>query len=212
MKIVVDNVMERYRKEKIPIEKFELGTMSSRDNYVSSRVFPWIDKCLDIAIQNGVKDLVLTLRSYQLPIFTIFAAKSLRELVVWGCTSMPVSLSSGVVNCNSLRKLSLSDVKLDENMLQTLLNGCPMIVSFILKCCSGLKKIELLNLQKIRSVSIKTHKMQRLNIQAPTLEHLFYSGFSEELDVVECQNLKSLELSDVYISAKTMSMLHVLIS
>ncbi|KAM3326997.1 hypothetical protein P3S67_002123 [Capsicum chacoense] len=200
MKIVVDNVMERYRKEKIPIEKFELGTMLSRDNYVSSRVFPWIDKCLDIAIQNGVKDLVLTLRSYRLPIFTILAAKSLRELVVWGCILMPVSLSSGVVNCNSLRKLSLSDVKLDENMLQTLLNCCPMIVSFILKCCSGLKKIDLLNLQKIRSVSIKTHKMQRLNIQAPTLEHLFYSGFSEELDVVECQNLKSLELSDVHIS------------
>ncbi|KAG5573427.1 hypothetical protein H5410_063193 [Solanum commersonii] len=39
-------------------------------------------------------------------------------------------------------------------MLQTLLNSCPLIVSFVLKHCWGLKNIELLNLQKIKSISI----------------------------------------------------------
>ncbi|PHT39084.1 hypothetical protein CQW23_22657 [Capsicum baccatum] len=151
MKIVVDNIMERYRKGKIPIEKFELSDYSN-----NSQVFLLIDKWLHIAFHNGVKDLVF--------------------------------------------RLSLSHVTLDEDMLQALLNSCPLIVSFILEYCSGLKKIELLNLQKIKSVSVKVHKSQRLKIQAQTLEHLFYSGFSKEVDVVECQNLKSLELSGVYIS------------
>ncbi|KAM3327054.1 hypothetical protein P3S67_002180 [Capsicum chacoense] len=200
MKIVVDNIMERYRKGKIAIEKFELGTTLSRDNYVSCRVFSRIDKWLDVAIQNGVKDLVLTHGSYRLHIFTILAAKSLRELVLEYCNLMPVSLSSGVVNCNCLRKLSLLYVTLDEHMLQTLLKSCPLIVSFILNCCLGLEKIELLNLQKIKSVSIRKLKNQRVKIEASTLEHLSYSGFSEGLDVVECPNLKYLELSDVYIS------------
>ncbi|PHT39091.1 hypothetical protein CQW23_22664 [Capsicum baccatum] len=127
-------------------------------------------------------------------------AKSLRELVLEYCNLMPVSLSSGVVNCNCLRKLSLLYVTLDEHMLQTLLKSCPLIVSFILNCCLGLEKIELLNLQKIKSVSIRKLKNQRVKIEASTLEHLSYSGFSEGLDVVECQNLKYLELSDVYIS------------
>ncbi|PHT39198.1 hypothetical protein CQW23_22771 [Capsicum baccatum] len=111
---------------------------------------------------------------------------------------MPVSLSSGVLlNCNSLRKLSLSYVTLDENILQTLLNSCPLIVSFILKFCSGLEKIELPNLRKIKSVSIRICKNQRVKIEAPTLEHLSYFGLclSEGLVVTECQNLKSLDLT-----------------
>ncbi|PHT39092.1 hypothetical protein CQW23_22665 [Capsicum baccatum] len=196
MKKVVDNVMERYRKEKIPIEKLEL----SQYHNDSHEVFPLIDKWLDIALQNGVKYLIFRVSKFSLPIFTILAAKSLRELVVWGCTLMPVSLSSCVVmNCNSLRKLSLSFVTLDESIIQTLLNSCPLIVSFILKFCSGLEKIELRNLQKIKSVFIRICKNQRVKIEAPTLE-VSYFGLLKGLDVTECQNLKSLDLTNVIIS------------
>ncbi|KAF3622047.1 putative F-box protein-like [Capsicum annuum] len=105
---------------------------------------------------------------------------------------MPVSLSSCVVmNCNSLRKLSLSFVTLDESILQTLLNSCPLIVSFILKFCSGLEKIELRNLQKIKSVFIRICKNQRVKIEAPTLE-VSYFGLLKGLDVTE------YDLSDVW--------------
>ncbi|KAM3327052.1 hypothetical protein P3S67_002178 [Capsicum chacoense] len=207
MKIVADNIMDRYRKGKIAIEKFELGTTPSRDNYVSSRVLSHIDKWLDIAIQNGVKDLVLTPGSHRLPIFTILAAKSLRELVLEYCNLMPVSLSSGVVNCNSLRKLSLLNVKLDENMHKTLLNSCPVIVSLILRYCAGLENIELLNLQKIKSVSIQKCKNQHVKIEASTLEHFSYSSFFfKGLDVFECQNLKSLELPERFSTLKSRSL------
>ncbi|XP_059310028.1 FBD-associated F-box protein At3g52670-like [Lycium ferocissimum] len=197
---IVDNIMERYRDGKIPIEKFELSDYSD-----SIEVFVLIDKWLDIALQNGVKDLVYRdfscSSSYRCPIFTILAAKSLRDLVLWCCNLKLVSFTSSVANCNSLRKLSLIAVHLDENMLQTLLSSCPLIVSFILEYCDGLEKIELLNLQKIKSVSIRTQQNRLVKIQAPTLENLTYSSYSsEEFDVVECQNLKSLDISHVTIS------------
>ncbi|KAM3337730.1 hypothetical protein P3S68_032055 [Capsicum galapagoense] len=63
-------------------------------------------------------------------------------------------------------------------MLQDLLNSCPLIVSLILKRCTGLDESE-----------------------APTLEHLSFSNYSYlDLDVIECQNLKFLELNEVKTS------------
>ncbi|KAF3653661.1 hypothetical protein T459_07569 [Capsicum annuum] len=62
---------------------------------------------------------------------------------------------------------------------------------------SGLEKIELPNLRKIKSVSIRICKNQRVKIEAPTLEHLSYFGLclSEGLVVTECKDLKSLDLT-----------------
>ncbi|XP_047264057.1 F-box/LRR-repeat protein 25-like, partial [Capsicum annuum] len=164
-KIAVDNIMERYKDRKIPIGKFELSNY-----YANSQVFPLIDEWLHIALQNGVKDLVVKCPLYPLPIFTILGAKSLRELVLVGCTLLPDSLYSGVVSCNSLRKLSLSSVRLDENMFQTLLNSCPLVVSVTLEYCSGL--------EKIKSDSLKVLKIQYCGeiweIDAPNLVTLEY--------------------------------------
>ncbi|WMV26217.1 hypothetical protein MTR67_019602 [Solanum verrucosum] len=189
---IVDTIMDRYRDRKICIDKFELSY-----SYFFLISQP-IEKWLDIALQNGVKYLFFEVSDYSLPIFIILAAKSLTELVVESCTLIPVSFSSGVTNCNSLRKLSLSHVKLDEDMLQTLLNCCPLIVSFIFDQCWGLKKIELLNLQKIKSVSIKNRKEQSqlVKIQAPTLEHLSYDDYLwGKLDIVEyCNRVQHLKI------------------
>ncbi|XP_010326664.1 F-box protein At5g03100-like [Solanum lycopersicum] len=191
---IVDNIMKRYRDRIIPIEKFELSYFDS-----SSQGFPLIDKWFDIALQNGVKDIAFNVpkySSYRLPIFKILATKSLRELVVWGCHLKRASLSTGVVNCNSLRLLSLSYVTLSEKMLQTLLNICPLIVSFVCDYCDGLEKIELVNLQNIKSISIWKGRKQRVKIQAPTLEHLSYFSVSREssmLDMLDVPNLVSLE-------------------
>ncbi|WMV46950.1 hypothetical protein MTR67_040335 [Solanum verrucosum] len=143
----VDSIIERYRDGKIPIEKFELSNSSYSDE-----VFPLFDKWLHIALQNSVKDIVFGAKdivfgvprytSYTLPIFTILAAKSLRELVLRGFNLKHVSLSSGgVANYNSLRKLCLSSISLDDNMLQTLLNRCSLIVNLVLEYCYGLENI-----------------------------------------------------------------------
>ncbi|KAG5586537.1 hypothetical protein H5410_046971 [Solanum commersonii] len=53
------------------------------------------------------------------------------------------------------------------------------------------------NLQKIRSLSIKLCHEKLVKIQAPTLEYLSYSSYRslDELDIVEYQNLKTVEMS-----------------
>ncbi|KAM3199655.1 hypothetical protein P3L10_032015 [Capsicum annuum] len=164
-KKIVDTIMQRYRDGKIPIDKFEL-TNCLRDS--SSEFSDRMEKFIDIAIRNGVKDIVYgspyhSISSYHFPIIKVLAEKHLRELVLNNC-SIDTSLSGGVANYHSLRKLSLYNVCLSENMLQDLLNSCPLIVSLILESVLGLDKIE-----------------------APTLEHLSFSNYSYlDLDVVEC--------------------------
>ncbi|KAG5587540.1 hypothetical protein H5410_047974 [Solanum commersonii] len=132
---IVDDIMGRYRDGKIPIEKFELSDdRLFFENSHEVLVVPMIDKWLGIVLTNGVKDL--TISSYPLFIFAILAV---------------------VVNCNSLRKLCLFYVRLDENMLQALLNSCPLTESFIFEYCKGL---ETMNPQKIKSVSLKFLKIR----------------------------------------------------
>lgn len=193
MKKVMDNIMERYRDQKIPIEKLELS-YSTRSN----EFFPLFDKWLDIALQNGVKYLVFRVSSreaYPLPMLTILATKSLRELVLTGCElHCDSSSSGGVVNCNSLRKLSLTRVNLGENTLQILLNSCRFIDTLILDSCPWLKKIEILNnLPKIKSVSIRhSDQLQLVKIEAPSLEHLYYFTGAEKF-CIDAPNLVSWE-------------------
>lgn len=185
--------MERYRDKKIPIEKLDLS-YSIRSN----EFFPLFDKWLDIALQNGVKYLVFRLSSrkaYPLPMLTILATKSLRELVSTGCELYSDSSSSGgLVNCNSLRKLSLTRVNLGENRLQILLNSCRFIDTLILDYCPWLKKIEILNnLPNIKSVSIRhSDKLQLVKIEAPSLEHLYYFTGAEKF-CIDAPNLVSWE-------------------
>ncbi|KAM3356904.1 hypothetical protein P3S68_023618 [Capsicum galapagoense] len=69
----VDTIMERYRDGKIPIVKFEIAYSGS-----SRKVFSLIDKWIDIALQNGVKYLDVTVPNYSLSTSTILAAKSVR--------------------------------------------------------------------------------------------------------------------------------------
>ncbi|KAG5586723.1 hypothetical protein H5410_047157 [Solanum commersonii] len=208
----VDRIIERYQDRKIPIEKFELS-----DSSYSDEVFPLFDKWLHIALQNCVKDIIFGAKdivfgvprytSYTLPIFTILAAKSLIELVLMGFCLKYVSLSSGgVANYNSLRKLSISSISLNDNMLQTLLNRFSLIVNLVLEYCYGLEKIELLNLQRIKSDTIKTFRNQRVKIDTPTLEHLYYLDAGEAylmLDIINVPNLVSLE----YIARETKDIL-----
>ncbi|KAF3646274.1 hypothetical protein T459_07893 [Capsicum annuum] len=190
---VVDYIMKRYRDEKVHIEKFELSDCS---DYSCNEVSPIFDKWLDIALQNiGVKRAGPGQPGIDPSIL-------IGELVLYGCDLKRASLSSGVVNCNSLRILSLRHVDLDKNILQTLLNSCPFITSFICDFCRGLKKIEILNLQKIKSITIwKRSIYQHVKIHAPTLEHfLCYSADRDakyqcipELDIIDAPNLLSLE-------------------
>lgn len=197
---IVDEITKRYKDENIPIEKFHFHNFTKPDH-----IFPLIDRWLDIALQNGVRDVVYRdvrhSTSYPFPVFKFLESKYLRELILTGCDLMHVSLFSvsHVATCHSLRKLSLSCVRINMIMLQILLYCCPFIVDLTIEHCTGLKNIELWNLRYIRSLTIRIH--QPIIIHAPALEHLSYSSYSlKYLNIVEYENLKSLEISCTDIS------------
>nr|XP_025888723.1 F-box/FBD/LRR-repeat protein At1g13570-like [Solanum lycopersicum] len=202
---IVEKIMERYKDEKYPIDKFELDITSSP--YHHALAFPRIDNWLDTALQNGVKDVVceVNVPSYPFPISAFLISKSLRELVLTGCDIMSLLLSTSPMNCHSLRKLSLCDVRLDHHVLQTLLSCCPLISNLEIKNCSLLTKIELRNLQNIKSFHISpTDETLSVKIQALPLEHLSIFEQIVAFDIIECQNLKSLELSLLSISQESL--------
>ncbi|PHT33715.1 hypothetical protein CQW23_25515 [Capsicum baccatum] len=188
----MDAIIERYRNGKIPIEKLSFSVSTKVE------VFPWIDKWLGIAIQNYVKDLEFgymdsgystLLYLDPLPVFTMLTAKSLRKLVLKDCDLTKATLwSSGSVATyyDSLRELSLLGVRLNDNMLQTLLATCPMIVHFTIKHCVGLSKIELRNLQMIK-MNLKSLKLSCVKISDGFIEHL-----TSRCEFLECLMLDNI--------------------
>ncbi|WMV26215.1 hypothetical protein MTR67_019600 [Solanum verrucosum] len=163
--------MNRYRDEKIPIDKFELS-------YSYNPEVPQpIDKWLFIALENDVKSIFYRVPNFALSIFIILEAKSLRELVVECSKLMPVILfSSGIPYCTSLRKLSLTRVKLDEYMLQTLLNCCPLIANFIFEYCIGLEEKLISKSQLLKDLKIQYCKGE-VEIDSSNLESIEYMGY-----------------------------------
>ncbi|KAK4732150.1 hypothetical protein R3W88_025138 [Solanum pinnatisectum] len=171
----VDSIIERYRDEKIPIEKFELSNTS-----FSEEIFPLFDKRLDIALQSGVKDIVFRVpryTSYTLPIFTILAAKSLRELVLRGFNLKLVSLSSGgVANYNSLRKPSLSSIIVESSKdrvtIKTFTNQhvkieASTLGTLILFCrWEGYPMLDMINAPNLVSLECRGDKIPKIFVDA----------------------------------------------
>ncbi|MCD7466270.1 hypothetical protein HAX54_002828 [Datura stramonium] len=198
----VDLILERYRDSKISIHMFKF--LKGFDKYYDFD--PLYDKWLAIALYNGVKHLEFaqakmpSFSPYTFPIYNVLlsgAAKSLTELVLENCHLLS-SLSTTTIKCHSLEKLTLYEVTLDDNMFHTLIISCPFIVNFKIEYCIGLTRIELRNLQKIKSVYIATKSDQRVSIQnTPTLEYLTYIGLpdhSSMLDIFKCPNVKYIKL------------------
>lgn len=66
-------------------------------------------------------------------------------------------------------------------------------IDLAIEHCTGLRNIKLLNLYKIRSLTIRIH--QPVKIQAPALEHLSYSNYCLKLlNIIDYENLKFLEI------------------
>ncbi|KAK4721997.1 hypothetical protein R3W88_012230 [Solanum pinnatisectum] len=93
-------------------------------------------------------------------------------------TEEKIPIDNGVTNCNSLRKLSPTRVKLEEDMLQTLLNCCPLInlksldISHTKICDGFLHNI----ISALKDLKIQFCKGEE-EIDSSNLESLEYMGY-----------------------------------
>ncbi|KMS96805.1 hypothetical protein BVRB_8g199870 [Beta vulgaris subsp. vulgaris] len=169
------------------IEKFSVKFRYDQ-NYTNS-----VDEWIKFAVQKQVKSLRLdfTQKSssnyhqiagveYNLPEF-LYDDANLVELVTCSCRFSP----EGLYNWNCLKLLSITKIKLDEEMISRVLCGCPVLQTLELIEWSGFDKlkIESVSLRVLRIVGeqppkyhIQLHDLCLLEISGPNLTSLQVLG------------------------------------
>lgn len=159
---------------------------------------PLFDKWVELAMENGVKELdfeVITDKNsvYALP-QTIFSAKLLTSLKLFGCKlEQP---PSHCANLHSLKKLSLDEVYVNDQMVQSLVRECRVLEDLSFFYCFGLKRLRISEAHKLKSLIFHFQYQDLVEIDVPSLQQLelSFSRVPRLLDVAECPHLKKLSL------------------
>ncbi|KAK3211276.1 hypothetical protein Dsin_015982 [Dipteronia sinensis] len=198
-----------------PVFEFDASVfnLDSRDRFLDNKQFlrnpefvSFIDRCISCAIGSDVKELKLKLFTYGYEWYNlpkmVFCAKSIDLLELEGCK---LKLPSKV-KLSCLRKLFLSRVYADDQVIETLVGGCPLIEEMSLSDCRGFKSLELFGLDRLNDIKILYNTgvqlynsgLQRVVIKVLNVHSLAFVGrlFDAcEINVAYCKNLKSLSLS-----------------
>ncbi|CAK7336734.1 unnamed protein product [Dovyalis caffra] len=190
-----------------PIRRFGLSlTLDNDDDEYFSR----IEDLFTLATQHGVLELDLNFEQKRKSIFdldnddfdilpeVVFSAESLMVFKLRGYSNL--SLESDVVTWPSLRVLSLSQIYVDEDLIQNLIFGCPMIEKLVLLDCYGLTSIQLSGCRVLKEVTLSrttSEGFERIDIDVPSLQTFCYSGSLENchVDMTSCKNLEVLNLT-----------------
>ncbi|GJU88447.1 F-box/LRR-repeat protein 25-like protein [Tanacetum coccineum] len=132
----VDKTLTHCRQ--LNLNKFKLITRYN--NRFESQVTGWIR----YAINRNVQDLDLQLwqdsgrKAYVLD-DSFFITSCFTHLNLWGCISKP----PGAIRWKNLSSLSISKAKLDEDLIQNILSGSPLLETLTLEHCYGFKLIDI---------------------------------------------------------------------
>ncbi|KAK2650179.1 hypothetical protein Ddye_017668 [Dipteronia dyeriana] len=197
----VDASLLRFCNLGFSLQRFSLLT-SLLDVEQSSSL---LDKWIGLVIKNGVKELDFDVPPgrdewmYNLPQI-VFLAKSLTILKLGGCK---LEHPSETIRFHSLESLTLTDVHINEDMLQKLTIGCPLLQHLVLSNCRGFTRIDIYKAYKLKIIEIQEYShatIQSVKIDLPSLK-VFRLGLrpskSCTIDLVGCPNLNDLTLSAV---------------
>lgn len=175
---------------------------------------PLFDKWIELATENGLEVLdfmVITDENtyYTLP-QTIFSAQLLTSLKLAGCK---LELPSFTISFHFLKAITLRNVYINDQMVQSLICGCPLLEDLFFGSCFGLKFLCISGAHKLKILMMKALSYESVDILAPSLQELTLSFFPYSapplLNVVECAHLKKLLLSEFPLNGRE---LHHLIS
>ncbi|XP_071697143.1 F-box protein At5g03100-like [Rutidosis leptorrhynchoides] len=144
----IDKTLTQFRRLKL--NKFKLLTVY--DAPFVSQINNWIH----YAMNCKVEQLDLTLfpqRNAQFPLPQLFFTNScFRDLKVAGCVFNPTA----AISWKQLRTLCISEVKLDEGLIENILCGSPLLETLKLEDCYGYR---------------------RLNISSKSIKNLVFDGY-----------------------------------
>ncbi|KAA8527507.1 hypothetical protein F0562_034778 [Nyssa sinensis] len=195
----VDESLIRYRECKLRIQKLRLQIPNLDWNLAFH-----IDRWIGIAVENGLEELDICIETpsvyYRMP-QTVLASKSITVLSLKSCV-LEQPLPGNSRRLCSLQKLYLFDVRLDEQIIQTLISTCPLIESIDLIFCLGLNKYQISGLHKLKEISIflfKESGFEMVDIDVPSLEKFVYVATGANVpctvNVAATPNMKKLHLS-----------------
>lgn len=140
---------------------------------------PLLDKWIGLAVDNGIKDLVLMVHNMTqedtvciLP-QTIFSAKSMATLSLFGCR-MEQPSDTTTISLDSLKKLTIENVYINDQMFQKLTSECPSLEDFEISACWGLKNLCVSKAHKLKKLAIYTfyEDIDIVEIVVPSLQQL----------------------------------------
>ncbi|GKE15056.1 F-box protein-like protein [Tanacetum coccineum] len=176
---LVDKAITQSRHLKL--KKFQLST--SYDCRFESQVNNWIH----YAISCNVKDLDLSLWDYaRIVLDGLFFTNSQFTHLKLSCNFVN---PTGAFGWNNLKSLSLSEVELNENLIQNILSGSPLLQTFKLIDCYG----------RLEELNITSESVQNFVISGDNRLGYKYKHCPPEHVYLNAPNILSLTIRGIYM-------------
>lgn len=171
----VDTFLHQFSNLKVCMQKLRIY-VCPLDVEGSSPLF---DKWIELATENGLEvvDFMVIADEntyYTLP-QTIFSDKILTSLKLAGCK---LELPSLHISFHFLKAITLWNVYLNDQMVQSLICGCPLLEDLFFGSCFGLKFLCISGAHKLKILMMKALSYESVEILAPSLQELTLSFFS----------------------------------
>ena len=122
----------------------------------------------------------------------VLLAKSITVLTLRRCRLESLYCD---INLSSLKKLSLSEVHTNDQIIHNLVAGCPLIEDMRLESCYGMKNIHFSALSKLMAINLRYNVLEKVELEASNLYDAYIQENKAcEINLIHCKNLKKLEL------------------
>lgn len=201
----LDQSLERVCKLQLRIRKFIL--LMNTHGLDISDMCSRIDRWIGLASKRYVEELDLQIPvggEYSLPP-AIVSAKSLTILTLVNCRFDQPFLRDSRLKFSSLQKLDLKYVHVDDQILENLIGGCPLIEVLSIEHCLGLKHIRISGVNELKKITLlEQNEVESVDIVALSLQTLWYAGYASKVNTIHVdgcgQSLIKLHLTGFAIT------------
>lgn len=191
----VDNSLATKLEPMHNIQKFKISL---------SQVSPKLKLCtnnwISAAINKDVKELEIHVeekkRRHYLLQNTVLNSKTLTSLKLYGCKFD----GKGIIDLRNLKELSIKNAYVNTDLIQSFIQGCPLVEDLRLVHCTGIGRLEISTLFKLSRVELhECHGLVCVHIELPSLVSFLYWGKGSwdcNINLAGCENLKYLTLRD----------------
>ncbi|KAJ8755945.1 hypothetical protein K2173_024490 [Erythroxylum novogranatense] len=189
--------LQRVVASKIYLQRFALTV-----NLVDLRYASRIDDCIELVSKRCVNELDLHIKSKRGTPYTvprkIYEAKTLSILRLRHCKLEPPADGESI-KFTSLKQLCLTQVKLEDGIVQSIISSCSMIEQLKLVTCPGVGCLRLSDLPYLNKVKISQCSklpIPILTVDAPNVRELIYHESTQpcKFDISACTRLTRLSL------------------